>query len=62
MRAPTSKRTGMLVAAFVFFFVLLISSEFMTDDGSVTQAALLYAAIAVPGGLLVFWVATRGRR
>ncbi|MGW7082659.1 hypothetical protein ACWGH2_04045 [Streptomyces sp. NPDC054871] len=60
MRTPDSK--GMLVTAFAFFFVLLISSEFMTDDGSVAQSALFYAAIAVPGGLLVYWVATRGRR
>lgn len=55
-------RRGMLVAAFVFFFVLLISGELMTDDVSVAQAALFYTAIAVPGSLLVFWVATRSRR
>lgn len=60
MRTPSA--IGTAVAAFAFFFVLLIGSEFVADDGSVAQSALFYLAIAVPGALLVFWVATRGRR
>ncbi|MFZ4268631.1 hypothetical protein [Streptomyces arboris] len=62
MRTLTSKKLGSIIAVFAFFFILVITGELMAEDGSLTQSVLAYLAVAVPGGLLVFWVATRGRR
>ncbi|MFF2536682.1 hypothetical protein [Streptomyces cyaneofuscatus] len=62
VRTPTSKRLGAIIAVFAFFFILVITGEIMADDGNLTQSVLFYLAVAVPGGLLVYWLATRGRR
>ncbi|MET9090694.1 hypothetical protein ABZX72_01230 [Streptomyces cyaneofuscatus] len=62
MRTPTSKKLGAIIAVFAFFFILVITGEIMADDGNPTQSVLFYLAVAVPGGLLVYWLATRGRR
>lgn len=62
VRTPTSKKLGSIIAVFAFFFILVITGEVMADDGNLMQSVLFYLAVAVPGGLLVYWMATRGRR
>ncbi|MFC7304539.1 hypothetical protein ACFQVC_09975 [Streptomyces monticola] len=61
MKSRTSA-VGFLVAIFVFFLGLLISGELKSSDGSLMESVPLYLAIAVPGGLLAAWIASRGRR
>ncbi|MEV7419178.1 hypothetical protein [Streptomyces sp. NPDC089919] len=52
---------GMPVGIGVFFLGLLVSEQVRSGPGELLPAVLLYAAIAVPGGLATWWLAARPR-
>ncbi|MFC8273151.1 hypothetical protein ACFUJR_11575 [Streptomyces sp. NPDC057271] len=61
----TDRRTtsiGAITAIFIFFLGLLVHNQMNAPDGNLGQALLLFAAVAVPGGLFIAWLAGKGRR
>ncbi|GGU51497.1 hypothetical protein [Streptomyces violascens] len=53
---------GMLTAITVFFLGMLINAQLRADSGALGTSLLTFAAIAVPGGVLAWWLAGRPRR
>ncbi|MFE9404716.1 hypothetical protein ACFYNY_23590 [Streptomyces sp. NPDC006530] len=53
---------GMLSAIAVFFLTMLIHAQLRSDSHALGTALATFAAIAVPGGLLAWWLAGRPRR
>ncbi|WP_331721349.1 hypothetical protein [Streptomyces sp. NBC_00212] len=53
---------GMLTAIIVFFLGMLIHAQLRTDSSALGSSLLTFAAVAVPGGLLAWWLAGRPRR
>ncbi|GAA2417765.1 hypothetical protein ACFPFX_04585 [Streptomyces mauvecolor] len=53
---------GMLTAIIVFFLGMLIHAQLRSGSGELGTSLLTFAAVAVPGGLLAWWLAGRPRR
>lgn len=53
---------GMLTAIIVFFLGMLIHAQLRSDSGALGSSLLTFAAVAVPGGLLAWWLTGRPRR
>ncbi|MFI6055446.1 hypothetical protein ACIBCO_35840 [Streptomyces violascens] len=53
---------GMLTAIIVFFLGMLITTQLRSDSGALGTSLLTFAAVAIPGGLLAWWLAGRPRR
>ncbi|GGU47343.1 hypothetical protein [Streptomyces violascens] len=53
---------GMLTAIIVFFLAMLITTQLRSDSSELGATLLTFAAVAVPGGLLAWWLAGRPRR
>ncbi|KOU33628.1 hypothetical protein [Streptomyces sp. WM6378] len=53
---------GMLTAITVFFLGMLIHAQLHSDSSELGTPLLTFVAIAVPGGLLAWWLAGRPRR
>ncbi|GAA2469496.1 hypothetical protein ACFPFX_25815 [Streptomyces mauvecolor] len=53
---------GMLTAVIVFFLGMLINAQIRADSSELGTSLLTFAAVAVPGGLLAWWLAGRPRR
>ncbi|MEU3049968.1 hypothetical protein ABZ705_26250 [Streptomyces sp. NPDC006984] len=51
-----------MVAVFAFFLGLLIHNQLSSPGGDLGQALIIFALVAVPGALLVAWLAGAGRR
>ncbi|GHB29988.1 hypothetical protein GCM10010331_15450 [Streptomyces xanthochromogenes] len=52
----------MLTAIIVFFLGMLLHDQLRSDSSALATSLLTFAAIAVPGGLLAWWLAGRPRR
>ncbi|MFG3285299.1 hypothetical protein [Streptomyces sp. NPDC048111] len=53
---------GMISAIMVFFLAMLIHAQLRSDSHALGPALATFAATAVPGGLLAWWLAGRPRR
>ncbi|MGW2484233.1 hypothetical protein ACWCWQ_30880 [Streptomyces sp. NPDC001571] len=53
---------GMLTAIIIFFLGMLIHSQLRSDSGALPTSVLTFAAVAVPGGVLNWWLAGKLRR
>ncbi|WP_167161530.1 hypothetical protein [Streptomyces sp. MBT27] len=53
---------GMLPAIIVFFLGMLLHDQLRSDSSALATSLLTFAAIAVPGVLLAWWLAGRPRR
>lgn len=62
MSSRRSTTIGALVAVFAFFLGLLIHDQLSSPGGDLGQALIIFALVAVPGALLVAWLAGAGRR
>ncbi|MFE9118767.1 hypothetical protein [Streptomyces sp. NPDC007172] len=51
---------GMLTAIVIFFLGMLIHTQLRSDSSALPTSLFTFAAIAVPGGVLNWWLA-RGR-
>ncbi|MEU2954886.1 hypothetical protein [Streptomyces xanthochromogenes] len=60
MKRPAA--IGMLTAIIVFFLGRLIHAQLRSDSSALATSLLTFAAIAIPGGLLAWWLAGRPRR
>ncbi|MFE4858433.1 hypothetical protein [Streptomyces sp. NPDC056670] len=58
-RIPLS--TGLVMAIFVFFGLLLCTT-WRSSGGSLAEAVAIYLAIALPGCLLILWLIRGSRR
>ncbi|MFE3187102.1 hypothetical protein ACFXKR_40625 [Streptomyces violascens] len=51
---------GMLTAVIVFFLGMLINAQLRADSSELGTSLLAFAAFAVPGGLLAWWLGAVG--
>ncbi|RII14275.1 hypothetical protein DSC45_21540 [Streptomyces sp. YIM 130001] len=57
----TAAAVGRIAAVMLFFLAMFISDQ-QRFGGGLGEAVLMYAAVALPGGALAAWFATRGRQ
>ncbi|MFF9866330.1 hypothetical protein ACF1G0_13010 [Streptomyces sp. NPDC013953] len=62
MSSRKTTTVGALAAIWIFFLGLLISNQLKSPDGDLGQSLIIFAVIAVPGGVLAGWLAGAGRR